>query len=728
MDDYKYRLKQYGYTKGTEYFVIGNQPIVFNIENKGDSFNFIPQDRQNDLCIGFVNQKSLLAGLTRLMAFATTECIKRTKESKRGNKNVNKKYILNGKNAANVVAYINFTHDMVFPDNDEEYRPLRDYICPNNRRPLNSVARYTTLLPKDLIKIEYSDQLNVFGVKESKMTTIDFFSDYVKVLTGNTEKANGDDFASRQIAKEHESLMKKLNTLKVKDQIDVPTKIEFYGVCNKFGGEKQQEYQGIVAILYIEHKVSVEDYLKFRRLCDEKINECLKPLNLDVDFIKNLTQEYLDSHYDTYAKIDKLAQACGEFGDPRGFGYEDGNVLSISLDYIYADESEYNEESGLAKWLGVKQYYPELYNGLRLILNQYLKFKTDYDKGIQDEYDKIMADYANQHKDYLLNSAEGTIYDNFDLIIKYINKVIANIEPIKVNSVEEFNMVIDSIYGYILEDINDLCTQIYLQQIKDYKLSHLKSNKMEIVYRDAFKGQGSIDRALEICPFNYSDLQSEIQEILNTIGMQSIKDFLRDVRISLDTIYKVYLNNKEIPPLKYHNRTVDGKSEKTIEIDDINSALHGKFIFAYEQRNDVDILHGIDGKLKSLNRLNANREIEITEDDIEEVLQAFFASPFAPKIVVKHKWQNDAYSRPTLIEPSGKHKYRDRNWVFDSDTQSAMDIVNKNNITPTENINKYIAFRTILEFTEPDKIVAKLKETRCYKEAINKIYNGKIVK
>ena len=81
----------------------------------------------------------------------------------------------------------------------------------------------------------------------------------------------------------------------------------------------------------------------------------------------------------------------------------------------------------------------------------------------------------------------------------------------------------------------------------------------------------------------------------------------------------------------------------------------------------MDIFKGIDFK-----HLNIKKEdIQITKEDLIEVINAFLVSPFIVKIVTNYNWQNDHWKKPVLKEPTKEYSHHSQEWIYDSDTTNA---------------------------------------------------------
>jgi len=177
-----------------------------------------------------------------------------------------------------------------------------------------------------------------------------------------------------------------------------------YGVCNKFG--KTNENSGLVGILYIEHKTTLSDYIKFKDECNKMLDNALKPLNMTHQDILDLTYQEASEKYDSYDKIDRLARACGRVKDPRGCSYKIDKYTADKYDYMYWDDNEYSDEFGLYRWEAIKKYYPELYKGLKIILDIYNKFKESFNDKVQKDFDMRIKSFADEYTNKILTHSD----------------------------------------------------------------------------------------------------------------------------------------------------------------------------------------------------------------------------------------------------------------------------------------------------------------------------------
>ena len=133
----------YNYTKGTDYYLANRygdlKPITIDIIYDGNEFTFTPDNIITETDAGSntakITDKSLLSGVTKLMAMITSFCCIRSKYNSK-NKLYQQFFIKGNYNKCDVTLYIDYTNNMVFPDdNPDKYKELNDYIFPSIRIP-----------------------------------------------------------------------------------------------------------------------------------------------------------------------------------------------------------------------------------------------------------------------------------------------------------------------------------------------------------------------------------------------------------------------------------------------------------------------------------------------------------------------------------------------------------------------------------------------------------------
>ena len=428
------------YTYGTDYFLIDHRPgselapITYNISYDGNEFTFVPSEVIMDNTCGYasvkITDKSLLSGVTKIMALATSFAVQYTSKSKSmTDKEKDKRFIFTSeaKKENTVDLYVNYTNNMVFNEDAEQYNLLKPFIFPSYR-----VSKYTTdhneYQEKELLHIPFlldDNHKSVYPVPRLGYAAIDkspskYYKDFLSAF-------NRED-------KEHYFYFEKnygrvkikdiLSSLQVKDQIDVPSKLVLFGVCDRFG-HAQKGNKGLCAILYINHKITVDEYVIFKEKCDEQLEKYLKQfnVNLTVDDIKNMTTEKLKSLYgNDFRKVALLTKICGYVKDPREIEFD--RVGGPSTYYKY--DRQYSEEYGLSYWAGIKKYYPELFNGLKNILDYFLSLKDNYSNNFKKEYMDRINQLGNKHMENLL-ADDSQLGDDPTKILKYIKNYLKDL-------------------------------------------------------------------------------------------------------------------------------------------------------------------------------------------------------------------------------------------------------------------------------------------------------------
>jgi len=207
-----------------------------------------------------------------------------------------------------------------------------------------------------------------------------------------------------------------------------------FGVCNRFGFE-YKGCKGICAILYINHKISVDEYVLFKEKCDEQLEKYLKQfnINLTVDDVKNMTTEKLKSLYgDDFRKVALLTKVCGYVKDPREIKSDRGGH---PFNY-YNNDDKYSNEYGVNRWAGIKKYYPELFNGLKTILDYFLSLKDDYSNKFKKEYMARINQLGNKYmKNLVIDKSQ--LGDDPNKIIKYIKNYLNDLGETNIDNWED---------------------------------------------------------------------------------------------------------------------------------------------------------------------------------------------------------------------------------------------------------------------------------------------------
>lgn len=658
--------KYYTYTKGTDYYLAnryGNlKPITVDITYDGNEFTFIPDYVITESDAGSntakITDRSLLSGVTKLMAMITSFCGIRSMFNK--DKKDQQFIIKQDYSKCDITLYIDYTNNMIFPDDEpDKYKLLKNYIFPSSRIPSYSSGFAKITLPKDLIKIEYSTNLGYIKRDGLLYDKVKLYKKFLEVF-------------------KDKDLSNTLSELEIKEQIDIPTKLIIYGVCDKFG--KYKGYEGICAILYIEHKITLDDYLKFKKICDEKLNEYLVPLNLTADDIKKMTSEKVRKEFNTFQKIENLAIRCGWLADPRG--YRNNSVIYNY--YLYNERTSYSNDAGLSRWNAIKKYYPELYNGLKIILDYYLEVKDEYDTNFQKEYDVKFNIAANDAYNNIINSNDDITDKNTILkyIINYINSLKDDIKLYDYEDLKDFFIVLNQ---NILDIVNEIYTNQYRQRVKDYKIAHPKAKQMELIFdNNIFVSDSTVSNYNGIFkyePFKYEYLQKEIQKVLDQPELKTVKNILNNFNLTFTVKSYFLINNKILD----YRRTANNYKKYTVNINDAINSLE----VAYTTPTNPS--WGVFNNIEFM----------------KQIINVMLMLPISLKV----KWFKHDYSTKfNLADPTINYMPDSISWysnVYNSE-MSADDLINKL-IKNDKDIKDYLDFRIIFEYDNPQLIADNLK-------------------
>lgn len=657
--------KYYNYTKGTDYYLANRygdlKPITVDITYDGNEFTFTPDYIVTESEAGSntakITDRSLLSGVTKLMAMITSFCGIRSMFNK--DKKDQQFIIKQDYSKCDITLYIDYTNNMIFPDDDpDKYNLLKNYIFPNSRIPSYSSGFAKISLPKDLIRIKYSTNLSYIKRDGLLYDKVKLYKKFLEVF-------------------KDKDLSNTLSELEIKEQIDIPTKLIIYGVCDKFG--KHKGYEGICAILYIEHKITLDDYLKFKEICNKKLNEYLAPLNLTVDDIKEITPEKVRKEYNTFQKIEKLAIACGYLGDPRGY-----NINKVLYNYYLDNEqTSYSNDAGLSRWKAIKKYYPELYNGLKIILDYYLEVKDEYDTNFQKEYNAKFNIAANDAYNNIINSNDDITDKRVILkyIINYINSLKDDIKLYDFEDLCDFFVVINQ---NILDIVNEIYTNQYRQRVKDYKIAHPKAKQMELIFdNDIFVTSHSMvydyNGIFKYEPFKYEYLQKEIQKVLDQPELETVKNTLNNFNLTFTVNPSFLINNKV---LDYRN-TANNYRKYTVNINDAIDSL--------------EVVYTTNPSNGTFNNI----------EFMKQIIKVMLTLPISLKV----KWfKHDYGTKFNLADPTIDFMPDSLSWhgnVYNSE-MSSDDLIDKL-INNDKDIKNYLDFKIIFEYDNPQLIADNLK-------------------
>ena len=551
------------YTYGTDYFLIDHRPgselapITYNISYDGNEFTFMPSEVITDNTCGYasvkITDKSLLSGVTKIMALATSFAVQYTSKSNSMlDKEKDKRFIFTSeaKKENTVDLYVNYTNNMVFNEDAEQYNLLKPFIFPSYR-----VSKYTSdhneYQEKELLHIPFildDNHKSVYPVP--RFATVDkspskYYKDFLSAF--NREDKEHYFYFEKNYGRA--KIKDILSSLQVKDQIDVPSKLVLFGVCDRFG-HAQKGNKGLCAILYINHKITVDEYVIFKEKCDEQLEKYLKQfnVNLTVDDVKNMTTEKLKSLYGTdFRKVALLTKICGYVKDPREIEFD--RVGGPSTYYKY--DRQYSEEYGLSYWAGIKKYYPELFNAFKNILDYFLSLKDDYSNNFKKEYMDRINQLGNKHMENLL-ADDSQLGDDPTKIIKYIKKYLKDLGETNIENWEELIDVLHMISQGILDIFSDIYTERYKEDIRNYSYEHPKAKNAELVtsYIDVLK---AIEKLFEYHPFEVLYLPESLKNMLDDYKYGDLWWFLN--YFSMDYLINCRIfNNDQL--LDFKQRTV----------------------------------------------------------------------------------------------------------------------------------------------------------------------------
>ena len=88
-----------------------------------------------------------------------------------------------------------------------------------------------------------------------------------------------------------------------------------------------------------------------------------------------------------------------------------------------------------------------------------------------------------------MSSTDENFHEHKYLIVRYIQKYIDNLEPIKMDDFDDIFYTFRIFYQDIMDQIAEIYTKRYRQKILEYSYEHPRANKMEFTCDDdIFKG------------------------------------------------------------------------------------------------------------------------------------------------------------------------------------------------------------------------------------------------
>lgn len=718
------------YTYGTDFFLIDHRsdtelaPITYNISYDGTEFTFTPSEVIKDSTCGYatvkISDKSLLSGVTKIMALATSFAVQYTPKSKSlSDKEKDKRFIFtNEKNKINSVdLYINYTNDMVFKENSEKYNLLKYFIFPHKY-----FSKYTNdkdiYQEKELLHIKYTVYDNTSSVypilvpRFGQALPIDKSpSKYYKDFLNAYNKEEGRYFGNFKKNDGKATIVDILQTLQVKEQIDVPTRLVLFGVCNRFGGKYKGD-KGICAILYINHKISVDDYISFKERCNEQLEKYLKQfnINLSVDDIKNMTIDKLKSLYgNDFRQIALLTKVCGYVRDPRSLSGEISNFIYFTKD------DEYSEENGLNRWAAIKKYYPELFKGLKTILDYYLTLKDEYANNFKTEYVSRINQLANKHIEALLND-ESELNDDPTKIIKYIKNYLKDIDAIEINDWENLIDILHMVSQGILDIFSNIYTEKYKKDIRNYSYEHPRAKNVELeTYND--KITDALEKLFAYHPFELQFLPKSLQKLLQDHKYEDLTLFLNyDLVFQYLVRFRIFNNDENINGKTIHSydENLPGKKKVsykyTLNIKDALKTLNAEFFIS--KQNNYNITQKREF-IKYISRKSIDDHsiypypIEVMEQFINTILSS---GPISFDIIWYDNYGSDRIFMAEPINDINPDNPLDQRHSFDYNT--TVDDIIKGFELDENTISKFMNYAIILKFDEKaiDANLNKLKD------------------
>ena len=710
------------YTFGTDYFLIDHRPgteltpITYNISYDGNEFSFIPSEVIKDDTCGYatvkIMDKSLLSGVTKIMALATSFAVQYTPKSKSLSEDEkDKRFIFTSEfDKENTVdLYVNYTNNMVFNEDAERYKLLKNFIFPSHRiSKYNTVDRYSRY-QKELLHIPFildDNQKSVYPVLVPRYgnTAVDkspskYYKDFL--LAFNREEDRQPTFSN--FVKNKVTIADILSNLQVKEQIDVPTKLVLFGVCNRFGSA-YKGCNGICAILYINHKISVDDYVLFKEKCDEQLEKYLKQfnVNLTVDDVKTMTTEKLKSLYgDDFRKVALLTKICGYVKDPREIEPDSG---AAPFTY-YNHDSQYSDEYGVNRWAGIKKYYPELFNGFKIILDYFLSLKDGYSNKFKEAYMTRIHQLGNKHMENLM-ADESQLGDDPTKIIKYIKNYLKDLGESNIDNWDELIDVLHMVSQGVLDIFSDIYTKRYKKDIRNYSYEHPRAKNAELVTFQV-EVQKAIEKLFKYTPIDTSYLPVSLKNMLSDYKYADLRMFLNNFLIMEYPVYCRIFNNDQL--LDYKRRIVKSENptdkDKVFKVYNINiknalESLNVNFFIA--NNNTHNITQSRKFESESYRSASVSNDDKIYYKYPSEVKEKFVntilsSGPISFELV----WYDTRGDRRiTLEEPINDYKPTEQPAGSTFGYNTTVDDIIKEFELDENTISKFMDYKIILKFDE----------------------------
>lgn len=704
------------YTYGTDYFLIDHRPgselapITYNISYDGNEFTFMPSEVIMDNTCGYasvkITDKSLLSGVTKIMALATSFAVQYTSKSKSmSDKEKDKRFIFTSeaKKENTVDLYVNYTNNMVFNEDAEQYNLLKPFIFPSYR-----VSKYTTdhneYQEKELLHIPFlldDNHKSVYPVPRFGYATVDKSpSKYYKDFLSAFNREDKEHYFYFEKNYSRVKIKDILSSLQVKDQIDVPSKLVLFGVCDRFG-HAQKGNKGLCAILYINHKITIDKYVIFKEKCDEQLEKYLKQfnVNLTVDDVKNMTSEKLKSLYGTdFRKVALLTKICGYVKDPREIEFD--RVGGTSTYYKY--DRQYSEEYGLSYWAGIKKYYPELFNAFKNILDYFLSLKDEYSNNFKKEYMDRINQLGNKHMENLL-ADESQLGDDPTKILKYIKKYLKDLGETNIENWEDLIDVLHMVSQGILDIFSDIYTERYKEDIRNYSYEHPKAKNAELVtsYIEVLK---AIEELFEYRPFEVLYLPESLKNMLDDYKYGNLWWFLNSFSMNYLINCRIF-NNDQL--LDFKQRTVKSinseENDKLFRVYNVNikdalKTLNVNFFIANNNTDNITQNRKFKGTPSGTSIYYDDKIYKYPSEVKEKFVNTLLSSGAISFELIWYDKQGD--SRITLEEPISDNNPDVQLNKSTFGYNTTVDDIIKGYELDENTISKFMDYKIILKFDE----------------------------
>lgn len=476
------------YKFGTDFYLYNNyakknewgEPIVYDIQENDGIYKFIPNIVEKSNKSKYpasltLNNKSVLGGCVQALSLFIKYAHDITKNTY-DKKSIKKMFYWDNIKPDSIKLYISYTNNMPFKD-DPRFQKIDFYT----RGVLHDYTTYNNNQPDDLFSIDFNPPYEILNLKYSNDD--EKIASIIKNFNSNIAYNKNIDVLSAFGFKEGECIANKL---------------VIYGVAPKWAeGHKFIDTigYGVCAILYIEHKITGEEILKFRKLCNEQLEAGIVKCGTDKDinYILNITPEQIrrDYNINNFSEFYKLACACGYVKEPAGLRRNFDKHIDSEFGFLSND------------WESLKKYYSEMYNSFKIIMNYYVELSNIHTNNIRTKY----LDRVNNMIDTTIDNLDsGDIYKNKTYLAKYIRQVLNELDDVHVDDWDEFILSAISVQQEILIKIGEFQKQDIINALKKYRLLHPRAKKAQIPiknFSDQITKQTSIT-------FPYNALPAEL--------------------------------------------------------------------------------------------------------------------------------------------------------------------------------------------------------------------------